>query len=303
MSTTTTPITPVSAPQAPQAKPMPTGEAVHKDLYKHAADPAKERERLRGEARTLGLGFFVFFSLIIGGLSLSFNGLLDRGFVAQVQAPAKQRADDAALKQVVKDRAAVWSMRWSNGERTNVALVDAAGTDADDPERADVRDLTRVRVQAIDAEDRIATLGALWTSTVPGQRVVALDMEGVAAPAVPSAPHAVRSAKILFRTIPTHWVISVGAVMGLLGVLVPGLLIPFYKVWMQYVAAPLGFINTRIILGIVFFLMFTPMALALWVRRRFKPETDALGRAERPGSYWKQRDLAKRPAKHFERTF
>lgn len=296
------------SPSSPAATQAPaggnrTGEAVHKDLYKHAADPAAEQARLREEARTLGVGFFVFFSLIIGGLSLTMNGLLTRGFVVTVAAPGalKDEAQVEALRDIAETRGAVWTLGWSNGQRTNVAVVDVAERDEDDPKPADLQHLTRVRVQARDADGRTAPLAALWSTTIVGQRVVSLDMEGAPAAALPSAAHALRNAKLL-RTVPTHCVVSIGAVLGLLGVLVPGLLIPFYKFWMRFVAAPLGWFNTRLILGVVFFIMFTPMALALWVRRQLKPETDALDRADRPGSYWKTR-AQRRPAKHFERTF
>ena len=84
----------------------------------------------------------------------------------------------------------------------------------------------------------------------------------------------------------------------------PALLVPFYKFWMGYVAAPLGWFNTRVILGVLFFVMFTPPALFMALRRWVSPSSDALKRGERPkgASYWKTRDQ-KRPRDHFERTF
>jgi len=48
------------------------------------------------------------------------------------------------------------------------------------------------------------------------------------------------------------------------GLLVPGMLRPVYFVWMQLGQA-LGWINTRLVLGLVFFLMFAPVALLLRV--------------------------------------
>ena len=46
------------------------------------------------------------------------------------------------------------------------------------------------------------------------------------------------------------------------GLLLPGLLRPVYYLWMKLGHA-LGWINTRIILGLVFFVMFAPVALML----------------------------------------
>ena len=55
----------------------------------------------------------------------------------------------------------------------------------------------------------------------------------------------------------------VGAGMfAVTGLALPGLLRPVFYVWMKLGHA-LGWINTRIILGLVFFIMFAPIALAL----------------------------------------
>jgi hypothetical protein len=51
-----------------------------------------------------------------------------------------------------------------------------------------------------------------------------------------------------------------GAGFALLGLLVPALLKPVYKVWMSF-AVVMGFVMTRVILTILFFGMFTPAAL------------------------------------------
>jgi len=46
------------------------------------------------------------------------------------------------------------------------------------------------------------------------------------------------------------------------GLATPGVLRPFYYVWMK-LGHVLGWINTRIILGLVFFILFAPIALLL----------------------------------------
>jgi hypothetical protein len=53
----------------------------------------------------------------------------------------------------------------------------------------------------------------------------------------------------------------VGGGLALLGVIAPILLKPLYKAWMSF-AVVMGFIMTRVILTIIYFGMFTPMALA-----------------------------------------
>jgi hypothetical protein len=51
-----------------------------------------------------------------------------------------------------------------------------------------------------------------------------------------------------------------GAAFALLGLLVPILLKPVYKVWMSF-AVVMGFVMTRVILTVLFFGLFTPVSL------------------------------------------
>lgn len=64
-----------------------------------------------------------------------------------------------------------------------------------------------------------------------------------------------------------RWPWIVFAVTGGLGLLLPLVLKPFYYLWM-YLGAALGWFNTRLILGLIFYLMFTPVALLLWLLRK-----------------------------------
>lgn len=52
----------------------------------------------------------------------------------------------------------------------------------------------------------------------------------------------------------------IGGGFALLGLIVPILLKPIYKVWMSF-AVVMGFIMTRLILTVLYFGMFTPIAL------------------------------------------
>jgi hypothetical protein len=278
--------------------PNGTGAAILEDLYKPAADPAVEGAHLRAEARKLGLAFFVFFSLIIGGLSV---GLTARrqGAVASFAAPAGKTVDAVGLTAADAEQ---WLVRWSGDRTTQVELIDLESTEADDPEERALQGLTRVRLRVIDDKGGRRELGSLFVETVEGARVQAVQAGAVTAPIAPRFLNAARSAKLL-NLVPTHAVISFGALMGLLGALVPALLVPFYKFWMGYVAAPLGWFNTRVILAVVFFLLFTPMSIALWFKRRVLGGDDPLRRTPRSGgTYWRKREKP-RAREHFERTF
>lgn len=84
-----------------------------------------------------------------------------------------------------------------------------------------------------------------------------------------------------FSFIP--WAIS--AVLILWALLAPKTLVILYKPWMK-LGKILGFINTRIILGIVFFAIFTPFAIALKILKK-----DAMKRqfnAKKNASYWEE---------------
>jgi hypothetical protein len=298
MTPTTPTPTPAAAPLA--APPRGLGAAVHKDLYRaDAADPVAEKARLAGEARVLGLGFFVFFFCLIGGLSLWLNGGFSLPFSRSYTAATDPaRGGLKADAETAGSLGQVW-LHWSDGSRTPPAYIDHAGVATDDVAAAVKREQVRVRIVPQGSRKPIADVWAPAPS--PQARVRGVERAGAADPAARSFPYAVRNAKLLW-VIPTRAVLMIGAVLGLLGVVAPALLIPFYKFWMRWVAAPLGWFNTRLILGVVFFLMFTPFGLVLALYRSLKPETDPLRRTRRDGSYWKPRDK-QRPRDHFEHSF
>jgi hypothetical protein len=60
------------------------------------------------------------------------------------------------------------------------------------------------------------------------------------------------------------WPWVVGAVMGAVALIAPAGLRPVYKVWMRFAEA-LGWLNTRIILSAVFYLIFVPFGLVMRV--------------------------------------
>ncbi|WP_447602500.1 SxtJ family membrane protein [Nitrospira sp. Nam80] len=58
------------------------------------------------------------------------------------------------------------------------------------------------------------------------------------------------------------WALGLGGVLVTLGLLLPAALAPVFKVWMK-VGHVLGWINTRVILGILFYGLITPMGVVM----------------------------------------
>jgi len=58
---------------------------------------------------------------------------------------------------------------------------------------------------------------------------------------------------------PHFWLLALGSALLLLGLLMPNLLRQPFQVWMR-IAHVLGWINTKIILGVMFYTVFTPAA-------------------------------------------
>lgn len=56
------------------------------------------------------------------------------------------------------------------------------------------------------------------------------------------------------------WAIAIGGALILLGGMSPGVLAPVHRVWM-WVGHALGWVNTRILLGLVFYGLVTPIGI------------------------------------------
>ena len=66
---------------------------------------------------------------------------------------------------------------------------------------------------------------------------------------------------LVFRGEPLRlWAVGIGGLLIAFGGILPQLLAPIHKWWM-WVGHILGWINTRILLGIVFYALLTPMGL------------------------------------------
>jgi hypothetical protein len=83
-----------------------------------------------------------------------------------------------------------------------------------------------------------------------------------------------------------------------LGALRPRLLVVPNRLWMG-VAEAMGFVMTRVILGLVFFLIVTPIGLL-----RRLTGGDPLGRRSRSAeSYWKPYTERRHSPKHYEKMY
>ena len=88
------------------------------------------------------------------------------------------------------------------------------------------------------------------------------------------------------------WSAIVASLFILLAVFIPGILNPIYRGWMM-VGHVLGWVNTRIILAIGFWGIFTPIGLVMrWIgkdpmRRKWDPNAVSyrVNRKSRPGSH------------------
>ena len=90
-------------------------------------------------------------------------------------------------------------------------------------------------------------------------------------------------------------VLGVGAVVvGVTGLLVPAVVRPIYSGWM-IAAFPIGWTVSKITLGGVFYIVFTPVGLVF----RLFGRDSLLLRRRQPASYW----MAKPPAKSGEEYF
>lgn len=91
------------------------------------------------------------------------------------------------------------------------------------------------------------------------------------------------------------WVVAL--ILGAAGLLIPQALGPVYRAWMAF-GHLVGWINTRLLLGITFYLLVLPVGMIMRLfghdpmRRKLEPEA---------GSYRTKCD--EQPTEHFERPF
>lgn len=94
------------------------------------------------------------------------------------------------------------------------------------------------------------------------------------------------------------WPWSIGVVMTTLAIVWPQGLAPIYRIWMRF-GLIAGFVNTRIIMFLLYYGVFTPVALLMRVAGR-----DALARRTYDKEMSSYRvNSTRRPKDHFERPY
>ena len=90
---------------------------------------------------------------------------------------------------------------------------------------------------------------------------------------------------------PYYIITEVSGAMMILGVVLPVVLHPFYVVWMR-IAEVLAWVNTRLILSLIFLLMITPIGLIMKLLGK-----DPIAKRADPAkkSYWVAREKVDHP--------
>ncbi|MBK8303281.1 MAG: hypothetical protein IPK98_07735 [Chloracidobacterium sp.] len=108
------------------------------------------------------------------------------------------------------------------------------------------------------------------------------------------------AAFLLYRGRTTNaWIFGgVALTLVIVGLFVPSLAKIFHRVWM-WIAVKLGWINSRILLTLVYFLMFVPYKIVSRIVGR-----DPLNLRQPVGdSYWHKREKTHQEPEQFERLF
>ncbi len=92
---------------------------------------------------------------------------------------------------------------------------------------------------------------------------------------------------------------GVGVALVLTGLLIPALARRFHVFWMK-VAAVLGYVNSRVLLTLMYYLVFTPYSL---VSRLVGRDPLRRRRGSRRESYWTERKQTRQAKEQFERLF
>ena len=92
-----------------------------------------------------------------------------------------------------------------------------------------------------------------------------------------------------------RWVFGCAGAVTLLYYAVPPFRRLLYLAWM-YAAYPIGWVMSHVVLGIVFYLVFTPIGL---IMRLFGKDPMQRGFRDDGGSYWREHDPHRQPGRYF----
>ena len=102
------------------------------------------------------------------------------------------------------------------------------------------------------------------------------------------------------RTAPGQGFLALAAAFFVVGAFVPGLLRPFFGPWMKF-AEILGYINTRILLGVFFYVGITPTGLLM--RLAGKDPMTRTFKGKNETTYWTKPTPHADGHRHFDRQF
>ena len=94
-------------------------------------------------------------------------------------------------------------------------------------------------------------------------------------------------------------ILAIGITLFIAGIVKPNILKPVYWMWMVF-ATILGWVMTRVILSLLFFLMFTPIGL---ISRLFGKQFLGLKWKHSQQSYWNMRTVEHFSKKNYEKQF
>ena len=93
--------------------------------------------------------------------------------------------------------------------------------------------------------------------------------------------------------------LTIGAVLLILGVTIPAILKPIYWVWMIF-ATIIGWIMTRVILSLLYYMIFTPIG---FIPRLFGKQFIELNWNKTDSTYWKYRTKSIFEKEDYEKQF
>jgi hypothetical protein len=91
---------------------------------------------------------------------------------------------------------------------------------------------------------------------------------------------------------------SIGVALVLVGLFIPAAARAFHKAWMRFAVA-LGHVNSRVLLTLMYYLVFTPYGLA----SRLFGRDPLRRRGKASESYWTKREATRQTRERFERLF
>lgn len=100
------------------------------------------------------------------------------------------------------------------------------------------------------------------------------------------------------RTNVTAVLASIGILMVLLGLAIPSFARRFHAIWMRFASA-LGWVNSRVLLGLLFYIVLAPYNLLGRLIKRDPLTRRGRGR----NSYWIKRKQTRQTREQFERSF